>query len=104
MSEERDTIFDFRDLEDATRKLLGYFVHTWFRKYLSLISDNLMRYNELEMVDGIEDVTEEGRYTMLFDFTALDEDRLSYITGIYFYILAAHKSANFQLMNFLTKC
>lgn len=99
MTNQEPAIFDFRSLAEATRKLLGYFVHTWFTKYLSLIGENLTRYYELGLIQGIDNVTEEGRYTILFDFMALDEERLSYITGIYFYILSAHKGANSHLMN-----
>lgn len=99
MPEQDPIIFDFRNLANATRNLLGYFVHTWFAKYLSLVGENLARYYELGLIQGIDDVTEQGRYTMLFDFMALDEERLSYITGIYFYILSAHKGANSHMMN-----
>jgi hypothetical protein len=40
-----------------------------------------------------------GVYSILFDFSAIDIGKISYINGIYFYILACHKGANFRLMH-----
>jgi hypothetical protein len=92
-------VFDFRPLDDSSRALLGYFVHTWFHHYLSLITKNLHRLHELGLIEGLDEPTEAGRYSLLFDFNALDLEHLTYINGIYFYILAAHKGANRHLMN-----
>jgi hypothetical protein len=93
------TQVDFGFLDEATRSLLGYFVHTWYRHYLAVITNNLNRYHELGLIEDVATPTETGRYSMLFDFTALDLEKLCYINGIYFYILSAHKSANYRLMN-----
>jgi hypothetical protein len=35
---EQPVVFDFRFLDDATKSLLGYFVHTWYRHYLAVIT------------------------------------------------------------------
>ncbi len=90
---------DLRFLNDATRLLNGYFVHRWFHDYLALLFGNLARYNELGVVADLGEPTDNGRYSMLFDFGAIDLDGLAYINGIYFYILASHKAANRDLMN-----
>jgi hypothetical protein len=89
---------DFRLLEEATKSLLGYFVHTWYRHYLALIAENFWRYSDLALIKGLDEPSETGR-AMLFDFAALDLDKLCFINGIYFYILSAHKNANFRLMS-----
>jgi hypothetical protein len=90
---------DLRFLHRATASLLGYFVHTWFGKYLDVIFANLGRYFDRRMLIGIAEPTATGRYTMLFDFGAIHLENLVYVNGIYFYVLSAHKCANHQLMN-----
>lgn len=89
---------DLRFLVEATSSLLGYFVHTWFGKYLGVVFANLQRYFEHGLLAGLAEPTEAGRYTMLFDFGAIHLENLVYLNGIYFYILSAHKGANYELM------
>jgi hypothetical protein len=96
---EQPVVFDFRFLDDATKSLLGYFVHTWYRHYLAVITENFRRLFELGLIKSLSEPTEMGRYSMLFDFNALNMEKISYINGIYFYILATHKGANHRLMN-----
>jgi hypothetical protein len=90
---------DFQLLYEATRSLLGYFVHTWFAHYLTIIMRNFRRYFDLGLIDGLAAPSEIGRHAMFFDFQALELEKLCYINGIYFYILSAHKGANRHLMN-----
>jgi hypothetical protein len=90
---------DFRFLYDATASLLGYFVHTEYRHYLEVILKNFQRLFELGLIRGLAEPTEMRRYSLLFDFEALNMEKISYINGIYFYILAAHKGANDRLMH-----
>lgn len=97
--DDAQTDLDFRFLDTATASLLGYFVHTWFRKYLGVVSESYRRLLELGLIKGLTEPTAAGRYSMLFDFMALDMEKTSFINGIYFYLLAAHKGANHRLMN-----
>jgi hypothetical protein len=90
---------DLRFLADATKLLNGYFVYRWFNDYLGLLFDNLARYIEIGIVTDLGEPTDDGRYSMLFDFSAIDLDSLAYINGVYFYVLASHKTANRALMN-----
>lgn len=96
---EQPIVLNFQPIADATASLLGYFVHTWYRHYLAVITESYRRLYDLGLIQGLAEPTEMGRYTMLFDFTALNLEKLAYINGIYFYILAAHKGANYRLMN-----
>lgn len=88
---EQPVVFDFRFLDDATKSLLGYFVHTWYRHYLAVITENFRRLFELGLIKNLSEPTEMGRYSMLFNFNALNMEKISYINGIYFYILAARR-------------
>jgi hypothetical protein len=97
-SEEPRIVFDFRLLHQASATLLGYFVHTWYTHYLGVITANLKRLYDNRLIDGFEP-TERGTYSILFDFSALNMEKISYINGIYFYILSCHKAANYCLMN-----
>ena len=90
--------FDVRLLNEATTTLLGYFVHTWFRHYLSLIAANLHRWTESGAMDAHGCPTELGKQ-VAFDFDAIDIEKLAYITGIGFYLVSCHKCANYQLTN-----
>jgi hypothetical protein len=89
---------DLRFLDEATSSLLGYFVRTWFGKYLGVVFANIQRYLENGLISGLAAPTDAGRYTVLFDFGAIHLENLVYVNGIYFYVLAAHKSANSRLM------
>lgn len=97
--EDRPIVFDFSFLDDATKSLLGYFVHTWYRHYLIVITENFRRLFDFGLIKSLFEPTEMGRYSMLFDFNSLNMEKISYINGIYFYILSAHKGANHRLMN-----
>jgi hypothetical protein len=97
--EEQPIVFDFRFLDDASKSLLGYFVHTWYRHYLAVITENFRCLFDLGLIKSLFEPTELGRYSLLFDFNALNIEKISYINGIYFYILSAHKGANYRLMN-----
>jgi hypothetical protein len=97
--QDPSTPFGVRLLDEATKTLLGYFVHTWYLHYLNVVWQNLMRWHKLGLIKDPTESTEFCKYTMLFDFNALDIEKISYINGIYFYILACHKGANFNLMN-----
>jgi hypothetical protein len=88
---------DLQFLHDASASLLGYFVHTWYRQYLAVILGGLRRLVVNQWVDDLVTPTEQGRY-VLFDFDSLNIGKLSYIVGIYFYILSCHKYANRRLM------
>jgi hypothetical protein len=91
--------YNFRFLDDATKMLLGYFVHTWYRHYLAGITENYRRLFQNGIIKNLTEPADEGHYSMLFDFNALNMEKISYINGIYFYILAAHKGANYSLMH-----
>ena len=93
-----EAFFDFRFLADASATLLGYFVHTWYVHYLSVIAANFRRLEEHGLIRSLTEATARGR-AALFDFNALDVDKATYINGIYFYILSCHKNANYRLMN-----
>lgn len=97
--EEQRIVFDFRFLDEATVPLLGYFVHTWYEHYLAVVTKNFRSLFQHGLIQGLAEPTEMGRYSLLFDFNALDMEKISYINGIYFYILSAHKGANHRLMN-----
>src|SRR5262245_21404296 len=96
--QHQQMIFDFRPMVDASAALLGYFVHTWFVKYLEVVVGSLRRLHEAGLIEDIATPTEPGGH-VLFDFGALQMERLSYAVGIYFYVLSSHKYANRLLMN-----
>lgn len=97
---ERDQprLTDLRLLEEASRSLLGYFVHTWYHQYLTVIAASEREMFERGLIKDVATPTEQGRH-VLFNFGALDLEKLSYILGIYVYILSCHKTANFRLMH-----
>jgi len=92
------SLYDFTDLAEATKSLLGYFVHTWYLHYLGLIVANFRRLQEHGMLKSLTEPTPLGA-ALVFDFSALDIEKITYINGIYFYILSCHKNANWRLMN-----
>ena len=98
MPDQYSNVPDFRFLHDASARLLGYFVHTWYRHYLNVIEANFNRWHQQGIIRNLVEPTESGA-SLLFDFNALDIEKLAYILGIYMYILACHKGANFRLMN-----
>lgn len=97
--DEETKSFDFSVLYLAARSLLGYFVNTAFHEYLTFIAANLARWHAQGLLQSPTEPTPVGTYSILFDFSAIDLGKISYINGIYFYILACHKGANFRLMH-----
>jgi hypothetical protein len=95
--QEEHRAIDLRPLHDASRFLLGYFVHTWYTHYLSVIMTNLRSLHDNGFIVDLARPTALGRRA-LFDFGALNIEKLRYIVGIYFYILSSHKAANYRLM------
>lgn len=93
------TEHDFRLLAEASKTLHGYLLHTWFMHHLSLIEANTRRWIE----HGV--LGEDGRpdphtgYRLFFDFSAIDLEKLTYLIGLYSYILASHKKANSVLVS-----
>lgn len=53
----RNAIFDFSFLADASASLLGYFVHTWFVHYLSVIAGNFARLQEHGLIRSLTEAT-----------------------------------------------
>lgn len=90
--------FDLRFLFEASKKLHGYFLHTWFKHYLVVIMKNARRLIDYGGVGPYAQPTEETDYALFFDIDALDLEKITYIVGIYFYILSRHKQANRHLM------
>ena len=72
-------VFDFRFLQDASAALLGYFVHTWYVHYLSVIAGNFQRWYERGWIESLEEPAQRGRYSVVFDFTALNMEKIAYI-------------------------
>jgi hypothetical protein len=82
----KPSFIDLRPLQEASGSLLGYFVHTWYTHYLSVIAARLKRLLGNGLIENLTRPTERGRY-VLFDFGALNLEKLAYILGIYVYIL-----------------
>jgi hypothetical protein len=95
---DKPGLIDLRFLHEASASLLGYFVHTWYTHYLTVIMASLRRLFENGLLADLRTPTERGRH-VLFDFGALDIEKLTYIVGIYVYVLSSHKAANYRLMN-----
>jgi hypothetical protein len=89
---------DFALLDEASKRLLGYYVHRKFRSYLSSITAGLHRQYQNGLSEGLTRPTPRGRAT-LFDFGALDYDVLVALVGVYMYVLSCHKSANWRLLH-----
>lgn len=88
----------FRILQDASRRVHGYLVHTWFERYLAWIHQSLRR---LVAAGGLERDGRPGpetNYRITFDPRALDEGLLLDMVGLYVYVLASHKWTNYHLM------
>jgi hypothetical protein len=96
--QEKPGVIDLRFLNEASASLLGYFVHTWFTHYLTVIAASLRGLYEQGLIKDLVRPTERGRH-VLFDFGALNLEKLAYIVGIYVYILCSHKAANYRLMH-----
>jgi|ERR1043165_1081244 hypothetical protein len=90
-------LYDFTNLDDASKHLHGYFLHTWFMHYLNVISHNLRNWYRAGLL-GEDGLPTEAFKRALFDFNALNLEKLVYICGIYFYVLSSHKKANYYLL------
>lgn len=90
---------DFHFVNDASKSLLGYFVHVGFKNFLDVILANLGRWHAAGLIENLFEPAQRGAYTYLFDFSALDMEKVVYVNGLYFYLLACHKAANYRLMN-----
>lgn len=97
LSDDKIPLNDFTNLYDASKRLHGYFLHTWFMHYLNVITRNLRNWYQAGLIDNDGQPTEVFKKA-IFDFNALDLEKLSYICGIYFYILSNHKKSNYFLM------
>lgn len=91
-------LVDFELLDEASKNLLGYYVHRKFHIYLGSVTAALTRQYQDGLHVGLTRPTPRGREALL-DFRALDYDALIEIVGVYTYVLACHKSANWRLMH-----
>jgi hypothetical protein len=89
---------DLQLLDDASRSLLGFFLHRWFREYLVVVNQSIRGLYENALITSLTAATERGRRA-LFDVGALGLDKLSFLVGTYLYIYLCHKFANYRLMN-----
>lgn len=90
-------LIDFELLDEAAKRLLGYYVYRKFRAYLGSITSSLHGQYQDGLSEGLTLPTARGRAT-LFDFRALDYNALIEVVGVYMYVLACHKSANWRLL------
>lgn len=97
LSDDKIPLDDFTNLYDASKRLQGYFLHTWFMHYLNVITRNLRKWYEAGLIGNDGQPTAVFKKA-IFDFNALDLEKLSYICGIYFYVLSSHKKSNYFLM------
>jgi hypothetical protein len=93
-----DEPIDFVLLDEAAKKLFGYYVYRKFRLFLSSITTTLNLQYQEGLSEGLTRPTAKGR-SMLFDFRSLDFNVLIEIIGVYMYVLSCHKSANWQLLH-----
>lgn len=98
-SDERRSELDFNTLCVASRGLLGYSVHTGCANYLSIIIENLRRWRKHGIIDDRDEPNNASRYSLIFDFNALDFHKIIRVNGTYFYIFSCHKGANYSLMH-----
>jgi hypothetical protein len=89
---------DLTLLFEASRHILGYFLHTWFAQYLSLLSENMTRWVERGSIGSDGRPSEESDYRILFDADSLDIWKTAYLIGNYAYIYLGHKKSNYLLM------
>ncbi|NTW82082.1 MAG: hypothetical protein HGB36_01760 [Chlorobiaceae bacterium] len=93
-----DDQIDFVLLDEAAKKLFGYYVYRKFRLYLSSITRVLNLQLQEGLCEGLTRPTARGR-AVPFDFRSLDFDVLIEIIGVYTYVLSCHMSANRRLLN-----
>jgi hypothetical protein len=89
-------LVDFKLLDEASRKLLGYYVHRKFNIHLSSILAALNQQYQNGMSEGLTRPTRLGR-EMLLDFRALDYNALIEVVGVCMYVLLCHTIANSRL-------
>ena len=92
-----EAVVDFALVDEAAKSLLGYYVYRKFRTHLSSITAALHQQHRDGLTEGLTRPTARGRAT-LFDFRALDFNALVEVVGVYTYVLACHKSANWHLL------
>jgi hypothetical protein len=88
---------DFALLDEAAKKLLGYYVYRKFRIHLASISASLQRQYNDGLIESLTQPTARGR-SHYFDTRSLDFNALIEVVGVYVYILACHKSSNWRLL------
>jgi len=99
MTAEKGTVaFDFTFLAQASKKLHGYLLHTWFMHYLGLITGNRRRWIEGGVIEPNGKPNKARGLLYLFDLNAIDLEKVTYVIGFYMYILSSHKKANYVLM------
>jgi hypothetical protein len=89
---------DFALLDEAAKKLLGYYVYRKFRRHLASISASLQRQYSDGLIESLTQPTARGR-SYRFDIRSLDFNALIEVVGVYVYILACHKSSNWRLLH-----
>lgn len=96
--QKESIVFDWGFLLEASKKLHGYLLHTWFAHYLNLIAENMHRWIESGALGPDGQPTKETDYRLLFDFDAINIEKITYILGFYLFIFSSHKKANYFLM------
>jgi len=98
MPDRTETVIqDARPLYAAAEALLGYFLSNWYGQFLGVALGNMQRWWDRGLLE--QDGQPNALFRRaLFDFNALDLEKLAYICGIYFYVLSGHKKANLHLM------
>ena len=89
---------DFALLDEAAKSLLGYYVYRKFRAHLATITAALYQQHQDGLSEGLTRPTARGRAT-LFDVGALDDHAMLELIGVFMYVLACHKSSNWQLLH-----
>jgi hypothetical protein len=98
MSKTTQTVIrDATVLYEGSRSLLGYFLCTWYNHFLGVVLQNVRNWWEAGLLDKNGQPTAAFRKA-LFDFNALNLEKLAYICGIYFYVQSGHKKANYYLL------
>lgn len=91
------TVIDFSLLDEASKRLHGYLLHTWFRHYLGLIAGNLQRWSARGLVGNDGQPSAETDFAAVLDLDSIDLEKVTYIVGFCLYIFASHKKANYFL-------
>lgn len=83
-------------LYEAAGSLHGYYLFRWAREYLNVVLGNLHRWWQAGLL-GPDGRPSPAFRNCLLDFNALDLEILAQLCGLYFYIHASHKKANYAL-------